>query len=399
MVERYMGLLERVISLYRTNPDVRAFFRLGPEEESLVRADTSLTPAIRIARLDGYIAQSDGKIRFLENNTDCPAGILFTERLNRLVDSITESTVARAGVKVVNTPLDKPDCARQELIAAYRAQGGDESNPVIAVLQIKDKSNVESREMAKEFSDRGTPTFIADPREAIISSTGVYLEGKKVDLIWNKVNTVYWNQLAADSPSLLGRWADVIASQKVCHVNSFGARYVTESKLCAAFLQEPEFGDYFEDSDREFLRQVLPWSRKVEPGKRVDYEGQNWDISKLLLSRQSDFVLKQQYDIRGDGVTVGRSVDRDQWVERVKRAAREGHTAQEFIAGQAYPVMTMQAGMNVTPMTASLDSFVFGGRLAGLGSKAGPGFKVNLFQGGVKLAVRAYSLAQENLRP
>ena len=38
----------------------------------------------------------------------------------------------------------------------------------------------------------------------------------------------------------------------------------------------------------------------------------------------------------------------------------------------------------------SLDSFVFGGRLCGLGSKAGLGHKVNLFQGGRKLAVRVY---------
>jgi hypothetical protein len=47
--------------------------------------------------------------------------------------------------------------------------------------------------------------------------------------------------------------------------------------------------------------------------------------------------------------------------------------------------------MEVVPMTASLDSFMFGGCLHGLGSKAGTGYKVNVFQGGRKLAVRAYN--------
>src|SRR5205085_6297849 len=58
---RYMGLLERVLELYRTSADVRSYFALTPDEESLVLADTSLTPSIRISRLDGYIAQADGK--------------------------------------------------------------------------------------------------------------------------------------------------------------------------------------------------------------------------------------------------------------------------------------------------------------------------------------------------
>jgi len=74
----------------------------------------------------------------------------------------------------------------------------------------------------------------------------------------------------------------------------------------------------------------------------------------------------------------------------VKLAARKGYTAQEFITGQTYPVLLDTAHMEVALLTASLDSFMFGGRLCGLGSKAGPGYKVNVFQGGRKLAVRVY---------
>jgi hypothetical protein len=333
-------------------------------------------------------------VRFLENNTDCPAGILFTERLNLLVDRIVERAAPDAAGKLVKLPLDQTDCARQELLAAYRQQGGEKEDPAIAILQIKGRSNVESVEMAEEFSARGTATFVADPREVAVSSNGVEVEGRAADIVWNKVNTVYWNQLVADSPSLLGRWAEAIASRRVCHVNPFGARYVTESKSCAAFFQEPEFARHFEEPEREFLRRVLPWSRKVEGGKVVEYGGEEREITELLLSRQADFVIKEPYDIRGDGVTIGRGVARDQWVEKVESAARAGYTAQEFISGQAYPVLVEVSEMKVSPMTASLDSFMFGGRLRGLGSKAGTGYKVNVFQGGRKLAVRVYDSAK-----
>lgn len=389
--ERYVGLLEQVLKLYHSSAEVRSYFALSADEEALVRADTSLTPSIRICRLDGYIALTDGRVRFLENNTDCPAGILFTERLNVLVDQLVERLAPAAAADLVEMPLDRTDCARQELLAAYRQRGGEKEQPVIAVLQIKGRSNIESVEMAEEFSARGTATFVADPREVAVAADGVRVAGRQTDIVWNKVNTVYWNQLAAESPSLLGRWAEAIASNRVCHVNPFGARYVTESKSCAAFLQEPGFAHHFEEAERAFLRQVLPWSRRVEAGKAVEYEGERREITELLLSRQSDFVLKEPYDIRGDGVTIGRGVDRDYWSGKVELAARAGHTAQEFINGQAYPVLVGIPEMEVVPMTASLDSFMFGGRLRGLGSKAGIGYKVNVFQGGRKLAVRAYN--------
>lgn len=392
--ERYVSLLERVLRLYHSSADVRAYFNLSAEEDALVRADTSLTPAIRISRLDGYIALTDGRVRFLENNTDCPAGILFTERLNVLVDRIVERVAPEAARSLVALPLDQTDCARRELLAAYRQQGGEKEQPVIGVLQIKGRANVESLEMAEEFSARGTPTFVADPREVTVSADGVRVEGRQADIVWNKVNTVYWNQLVADTPSLLGRWAEVIASGRVCHVNPFGPRYVTESKSCAAFLQEPEFAHHFEEPEREFLRQVLPWSRRMEAGKVVEYAGEQREITELLLARQADFVIKEPYDIRGDGVTIGRAVERDLWRRKVELAARTGYTAQEFIAGQTYPVLVGVRELTVVPMTASLDSFMFGGSLRGLGSKAGTGYKVNVFQGGQKLAVRVYGPMQ-----
>lgn len=390
VTERYVGLLERVLGLYHSSAEVRSYFALSADEDALVRADTSLAPSIRISRLDGYIAQADGRVRFLENNTDCPAGILFTERLNLLVDEIVRRVAPEAAAALVKLPLDQTDCARQELLAAYREQGGEKERPVIAVLQIEGRANVESVEMAEEFSARGTETFVADPREVAVSASGVGVGGRRADIVWNKVNTVYWNQLVADSPSLLGRWGEAIASRRVCHVNPFGARYVTESKACAAFLQETEFAHHFEEAERDFLRGVLPWSRKVESGKVVEYGGEGREITELLLSRQADFVIKEPYDIRGDGVTIGRGATRDEWREKVERAARAGYTAQEFVNGQAYPVLVGVAGMEVVPMTASLDSFMFGGRLRGLGSKAGTGYKVNVFQGGRKLAVRVY---------
>lgn len=132
----------------------------------------------------------------------------------------------------------------------------------------------------------------------------------------------------------------------------------------------------------------LPWARKLEPGKTVSFEGENVDLKRLVLERQQDFVLKEPYDIRGDGVTIGRTVDHSTWAAKIEKGFRQGNIVQQYIAPMTYPVLGDAARMDCVPMKISFDSFVFGGRFVGLGSKASHNERVNLFQGGRKLAVR-----------
>ena len=87
-------------------------------------------------------------------------------------------------------------------------------------------------------------------------------------------------------------------------------------------------------------------------------------------------------------MTIGRAVDRATWDAAVEAARAGGHTAQAFIRPAQVPVLRDAGGAAVESMPVSLDSFVFHGQLAMMGSKASFHDKLNLFQGGRKLAVR-----------
>src|SRR5215813_4757460 len=93
LVEQYIDILERVIKIYQQESEVREYFGFTADEDALIRQDAGFNRDIRICRLDGYLAQSDSRLRILENNADCPAGPLFTPRLNKLIESITASAV------------------------------------------------------------------------------------------------------------------------------------------------------------------------------------------------------------------------------------------------------------------------------------------------------------------
>ena len=389
LIERYVAILERVVERYRASAEVRAYIGLTPDEEALALLDSGLARSVAVARIDGYLRAEDGSLRILENNADAPAGTLFTPRLNAFVDELSGARLAAAGVTLRPFPLDGGDAILDWFRGAYRTWSGRAGVPRIAILQETGKANVESREMAAAFSAAGVPAVMCDPGEIVVEDGAARgPDGSPVDVVWNKINTVGWRRYAAARPEVVRRWHEIVARKLCLHLNPFSARFVIESKRSLALLHEERFAALFDAGERAFLADVLPWATKLEADKRVDFGGARSDLRALLLAQRHRFVLKEPYDIRGDGVTVGRSCDQPVWAERVERGFAEGHIVQEYVAPLKLPIVVPHNG-TVAPMNVSLDSFVFDGRCVGLGSKASFNDRVNLFQGGQKLAVRS----------
>jgi hypothetical protein len=132
---------------------------------------------------------------------------------------------------------------------------------------------------------------------------------------------------------------------------------------------------------------MVPWTVKLERGLSVNWEGASVDLPTLLRTRKSELVVKQQYDIRGDGVTVGRSSGEALWNANVEANWNTGAVVQRYVPPAQYPVVLGDSRCEPVNMNVSLDSFVFNGGLTGLGAKASVHDKVNVFQGGSKLSV------------
>ncbi len=383
-VEAYVRLLEKVVLLYREEREVRDFFQLGSTAERLIDAEGLPPRSIWICRLDGYLAAEDQSLRILENNADSPAGTLFTPRLNRIVRTLLAPHLRDVWPVL---PMDDSDPFPGALLTAYRESGGREERPFVAILQPRGKSNRESEELVASFQAHGLVAAVVDPRDAEPGDGGLVFSGRRISLVWNKINTVYWNGLVAEAPHIADRWGEALRSGMLVHVNSFGARYVAEAKTSLALLHELRFRERFTHDEQVLIDTLVPWTRRLERGAEVEFEGERKELVSLLLERQADFVVKQQYDIRGDGVTIGRSTDPTQWRRVVEESCGTGSVAQRYIRPSTYEVALSREGRPVEAMKVSLDSFLFGGRLVGFGAKASMNDRVNLFQGGSKLSV------------
>lgn len=379
-LDAYVRLLGTVVRLFRTEPTVRAWFGLDAESTRLICADTRLGDTPWVCRLDGYLDQLSERLWILENNADAPAGTLFTARVNTLVDDILRGAGVAGRVPTDLTYTSGEAFLRTLLAAADRAGVTPDA---VAVLQRRGAAAIESVEVVAELGALGIDAFLADPREVRVVRGRSYFGDRPANLAWNKVNTVGWRQLAAGT-DLTDRWERALCDSDLVHVNPFGARFVAEHKLSLAFVQEPAFDAMFTPEERATVETLLPWARRVT-ADAVAPDGDR-PLVEDLLDRPADYVLKEAYDIRGDGVTIGHDVTVTAWRAAVQRALAEGGLAQRRVRPLSYPVVDAGRG-RAEAMPISLDAFMLGGALAGFGAKASRNAKVNIFQGGQKLAV------------
>ncbi|SCF35715.1 hypothetical protein GA0070618_5684 [Micromonospora echinospora] len=383
-VERYVALLGRITTLYRETPALRRWYDLGPAAEALIDADRPAPDEVTVCRLDGYLEQGTERLRLLENNADAPAGTLFSARINRLVGAVLDRAGATAPVAGAYT-LSSERALLDVLVDALRRRGLDTGAPRVAVLQPTGRSNLESVEMVAAFRRCGIAAVLVDPRELRQVGATVWFGPHPVDVCWNKVNTVAWRTLVESDAELVGRWTRALATADFVHVNPFGARYVAESKFTLALPWDARFADLFTAAERALVADLLPWARRLEPEATAPDGVTPLDVD--LVEHPDRYVLKEPYDIRGDGVTVGRATGRTAWRKAVDRAAAHRLVAQRYVAPTAYPVLRPDGEPPVVTMPVSFDSFVLGGRVHGFGSKASLNPRLNVFQGGQKLAV------------
>lgn len=376
-------LLCKVLSVYSQCAETREFFMLNDQQMKLAEIDCGYEKGIRINRFDGIVAKESGEIKIIENNADCPAGILFTSRLMNLMERI-QPLKEQLKKNKSKSLLQNTYAFCFEFLSIYQEFcDGIEKIPRIAILQLKGQENIESKEMVKVLSSLGIQSYIADPGELIYKNSVLCYKGKKIDFIWNKINSVYFDKIIDNF--IMGNFIQACKDKAVCHVNSFASRYIIESKLCAAYLHSDLFKQHIGPEEKTLIREVIPWSQKLDL-KNISYNGETTTAFSLGKKFKDQLVLKQAYDIRGDGVVIGRSTSKEEWNMLLEEALEKPYILQEFIEPSDAEVQLIDEDLPKRRMF-SLDMFMFGGILQGFGSKASLEDKLNIFQGGSKVAV------------
>ncbi len=336
------------------------------------------SPDLVFSRLDALMTPRGP--RFIEINSDAPAGFGYGDRMARL---FRELPVFRAFTREHPVWYEEAEPALVRTVAAqWRAFRGT-GRPRIAIVDWAEAETRADEEILREaFLARGFDCVVADPRSMEVHRGRLHAGGAPVDLVYRR----------AVLSELVGREIEVQAfmgayRHRLCpFLNSFRCR-LTEDKTFLAMLTDEAHAHLLTPEERELAARVLPWTRRVEE-RRTRKGGVEIDLVPYVLAGRESLVLKPAREYGGREVVVGSEASWPEWDAAVRAAVGGGWVVQERVTPpeELFPVFD-GGDLELVPLKVNLGPFCTAGETAGAVARASRRPVVNVRVGGASVPV------------
>jgi hypothetical protein len=389
--EAYVRIVEQVIDLYRAHEEIRYLLPYGALEHELVMLEPGYRPFCQIARMDGFIDPRTGTPRLIELNADSPGGVFYTSRFNRSMRSLLADS-GMGGVEWEENDIDRETAFLTTVLGAYRQWSGGDAVPAIAVLVAREAPSAEAEDLVAFLCAAGLEATVVDPRDIEVHGGVATANSRRVDVCWSKIDTLGWRMLDQWKPGLAVFWKGLIERRVLCHLNSFAARIVAEDQRIPALLHRPEIRQCLHPADLAVVSRFLPVTHSLAETGDIEIAGRAGPTGEIAVDLQSSLVIKEAHNCRGYGVTVGRETSGEDWRAALARVTKLGGIIQEaqetvlhpFIAATDLDVAGAAA---FRQLRLGCDAFVLAGKYAGPAGKVGSAGRLNVHQGGGRVAV------------
>ncbi|MDR6226584.1 glutathionylspermidine synthase family protein [Desmospora profundinema] len=267
---------------------------------------------VLIGRADLYKDKS-GSFKLLEFNVHSSTGGLENAEFNRVLlhhpffrDFVNEESLSF---------IDSVDGVAEALWDASIKRGLG-NRPKVAIVDWPSTYPAMVKKMdrfAGLLRKRGFDAFSCHLGELDYRDGVLYADSTPVDILYR---TFVIDEIT-ETPSLLKPVLEAVRDDRVLLVMSFVAELVG-NKGVLAFLSDPRYQKSFNDDERRLIDRFVPWTRFVQPGM-TDWNGEQMDITEILLEQQSEMVLKPVCGFGGMGVQLGWCLSPDEWKELVER--------------------------------------------------------------------------------
>lgn len=350
---------------------------LSPDEAELARIAAGFEPVETIARLDGFLVRGE-RYEFVELNAESPGGIAFGRALADLFSELPVMQRFRERYDARSEPV--VDHSLGALLAAYRAWGGREPAPSIAIVDwTEGPTRIEFELCSEAFRARGYPTAIADPTELEYAG-GVLRAGEFA------IDIVYRRLVASEIPAKLGLDHALVRAARdraACIASGLGA-FALSSKAMFALVSDPAATPGLTDEERWCVANHVPWTRTVREGRTTDWSGEDVDLVELAHAEREQLVVKPATEYGGSGVVLGWTVPPDSWELAIGAALERPHVLQRRVALPAEPFPVYgEGGVELVEFLTDVDPYCFHGRTdRGAGTRLSRSQLLNVTAGG-----------------
>lgn len=326
-----------------------AFLGMPAEELPWVSHDPG-EPDVVWSRLDGFSAPAGP--RFVEINSDAPAGFGYADRMARVFESLPlfEAFAAAHPLRHV----DSADALTETLRGVWRERGGV-AEPRVAIVDWDEVSTRPDQELLREaFAARGLDARLADPRQLERRDGALWCGGKRIDLVYRRALLQELLPRRDEARALL----DAYQKDEAVFVNSFRCR-LGENKSFFAILTDEDFGALLTDLEHELVARCLPWTRRVDERHTLDPGGARIDLVPWAIENRERLVLKPAHGYGGQSVLVGDETLPDEWEPAVSEALDSPWVVQARVAipEEPFPRLTEAGELEFEPLKLNTNPF------------------------------------------
>ena len=293
-------ILVKVIEHYLADPDYRRAFDFDPRLEELICLPRGYDAVLPFARVDTFLNEDDGRVKFCEFNADGSSGM----NENR------EITTSVAQSKTFEEFANRHHVEGCELFESWV-----DKFPRIAICDYLENGVVDEFHIyADLFRRRGADCVVADVRD--LRFDGEVLrdgEGRRIDAIWRRcvTNDVidHWDE----SQQLI----DAVRAAKVALIGSFAGHIVHDKQLFSVLFDERTTA--FLDADEiSFVEETVPLTAFLDD--------EHVNLPQIRENR-CEWIIKPTDHYGADDVYAGESVTQEEWERLIDRFAngRAGH--------------------------------------------------------------------------
>jgi hypothetical protein len=348
-----------------------AFLGTPAAEAAWVQLDPG-PPDVVWSRLDAFV--TPGGPRFIEVNSDAPAGFGYGDRMARLVAQLPVFRSFAAQVPVSYHASD------EGLVRAVAASGrGAIGRPRIAIADWAEVKTRADQEILREaFAARGFDCFLADPREMAIVGGRLHAPSGPVDLVYRRAVLSELVAREDEARAFLEAYR-----RRLCpFVNSLRCR-LSEDKGFFAILTDEAFASLMSEDERALVARCLPWTRRVEE-RRTLFGGESVDLVPFVLARRESLVLKPAHEYGGRSVCLGSETTPGAWEEAVRAALAAPWVVQERVAipEEPFPSFDGSGALSFVPLKVNANPFYVRGESSGVVARASRSSVINVSAGG-----------------
>lgn len=351
---------------------------LTDKERELVAIDPGYREVAPTARLDSFL--TDNAYSFVELNGESPAGIAYADAAYEIFSALP--VMRRFAEDYTLRPLYGRRLMLDVLLRAHAEFLGHKAErpPQIAIVDLKDVPTTQEFELFNEyFESQGHPSIICSP-DALQFSEGRLRSGDfEIDIVYKRLLVNEYIPIIDECPALL----EAYRAGAICLVNSFRSKLV-HKKAIFSVLTDKRYTGLFSNSEREAIRNHVPWTRKVTAANS-DYFGKDIDLLEFILENRDRLVLKPNDDYGGHGIYIGWNSDEIAWNEAMRSALLNGdYLVQERVptAREVFPALLEDGSVEFAEQLVDLDPLLFFGKVGSAFTRLSSTELANVSSGG-----------------